>query len=80
MVEAVGRGVEAAGAVVAIEDHMQLADALVDRLTDPAKAEHEGDMGRQRVEARFDRRRVDADVARLTTSLTSDGQRPKARS
>ena len=41
------------GAVVAVEDHQALADALVARLTDPELRDREGASGRERVVVRF---------------------------
>lgn len=63
-----------AGAVVPSDDPSALAGALVLRLTDPPRADAEGTAGRSRVEARFDRLRSAAAVARLYDELvTSPG-------
>jgi glycosyltransferase involved in cell wall biosynthesis len=59
--DALGRG---AGAVVPPEDPSALADAIAERLLDPALTAAEGDIGRAVVEQRHDvRRRMDAVVA-----------------
>jgi glycosyltransferase involved in cell wall biosynthesis len=54
----------AGGAVVPVEDPTKLAGALVERLTDPARAAAEGREGRRRVE--------DAHDLRQTTQLMAD--------
>jgi glycosyltransferase involved in cell wall biosynthesis len=59
----------AAGAIVPIEDRAALADALVQRLLDPAFAAAEGRAGRARVERHYDLRRALADVAELYAEL-----------
>jgi glycosyltransferase involved in cell wall biosynthesis len=69
MVEAVGEGGERAGAMVPIDDPEALAARVAERLSDPLLAAREGAVGRSRVEARFDRRRVAESVASVVTSL-----------
>jgi glycosyltransferase involved in cell wall biosynthesis len=81
MVEAVGRGADGAGCIVGVEQHSDLADALVARLTHPTIAAAEGDNGRIRVERGFDRERVNQSVARLVESLIDPERQPaRARS
>jgi glycosyltransferase involved in cell wall biosynthesis len=54
-----------AGALVAPEAPAPLADALADRLADPALADAEGVAGRARVEQRFDLRVTAERIAEL---------------
>ncbi len=51
-------GIDDNGAVVPVDDHIALADALVPRLLDPAAADREGLNARRRIEEHFDLRRV----------------------
>ena len=64
--EALGR---AAGAIVPVEDTQALADALAQRLLDPALASAEGREGRTRVERHNDLRRALDGVAALYAEL-----------
>lgn len=58
-----------AGAVVPVGDREALADALAQRLLDPALAAAEGRAARARVERHYDLRRALADVAALYAEL-----------
>ncbi|HEU0304885.1 MAG TPA: glycosyltransferase [Gaiellaceae bacterium] len=60
---------EGAGAIVPIEDDVALANALVERLRDPALAAAEGEAGRRVVVERHDVRRMGEAVAALYTEV-----------
>lgn len=61
------------GRVVPIEAVQPLAEALIQRLLDPALLAREGAEGRRRVERRYDLRRTTAQMAELYESVTSGG-------
>ena len=63
-------------AIVPVEDAEALADALVERLLDPALAAAEGQEGRAWVEERHDVRRSVAAVAALYVELSSSTRGP----
>ena len=70
MREAVGAE---AGAVVVPEDPSALAAAILERLSDPARAAAEGEAARVRAERLFDLRRSCDEIASLTMELTLAG-------
>jgi glycosyltransferase involved in cell wall biosynthesis len=64
-----------AGAIVPVGETQPLADALAERLSDPARAAREGAEGRRRVERDFDLAKVTARVAQLYDELLADRRR-----
>ena len=58
-----------AGAVVPVEDADAFANAVVERLLDPRRAETEGRAGRARAEARHDIKRANEAMANLCLEL-----------
>jgi glycosyltransferase involved in cell wall biosynthesis len=65
-----------AGAIVPVGATQPLADALAERLTDPALAAREGAEGRRRVERDFDLAKMTARVAELYDELLADRRPP----
>lgn len=61
------------GAIVPIESPRPLADALIERLLEPALLAREGTAGRRRVEERHDLRRTTARMAQLYESVIRVG-------
>jgi glycosyltransferase involved in cell wall biosynthesis len=57
------------GAIVAVEAVEPLADAIAERLADPARADAEGVVGRERIEADYDLRRTNERMAELTLEV-----------
>ncbi|WP_447007507.1 glycosyltransferase [Saccharothrix isguenensis] len=68
-VSGVRQSVGEAGAVLPDGDVEALAEAVAERLADPALADGEGERGRRRVELLFDRRQVADQVATLVDKL-----------
>lgn len=72
MIEAIGAGADAAGAVVRLGDRDALVTAIAERLRDPVRARAEGAEGRTRAVGMSPSARLDA-VADALVALTSPG-------